>query len=222
MAKLAGQLSPFATESAAFNVAATKSLVLGTGLSKGKSLQKALALASFLTTADVRKERKKMETTQNPKEQTAAVGKVFYIPTHWSEKHQSQIAPSVIDQAVERNGVTVGMYSNETLEMMRGRYPTVELGELDKIVEEKENMLRTDPAPCTEEQFWEALECLPPLDWQRTGAIGESFKLEERTCGRMTSIYARVGETYWTFTDVDTLPHGEIMAKVQAASKTPA
>ena len=145
--------------------------------------------------------------------------RVFFVPSHWSEKHQTQIVPMVIDTVVDRDGKSLSFYSGETLDELRKRYPTAEIGDMDSVLAEKENMMRTDPVECTEEDFWNALECLPPFDWQRTGSIGESFKLVERTSGRMTSIYARIGSKYWSFTDVDTMPHGEIMAKVKASNE---
>jgi hypothetical protein len=144
--------------------------------------------------------------------------KVFYVPSHWSEKHNTNIVPSVIDQAINRDGKLVGKYCGESLEEMRVRYPTVVLGDLNTVVAEKENMMRTEPFAITEQEFCDALECMPPLDWQHTGS-GESFKFVERYCGRMTSIYARIGTGYWSFTDVDNMPHAEIMEKVKAASE---
>lgn len=160
-----------------------------------------------------------MSTEITAAETVSSPVKVFYIPSHWSEKHNTNIVPSVIDQAINRDGKLVGKYCGESLEEVRVRYPTVVLGDLDAVVAEKEKMMRTEPDSITENDFWDALECLPPLDWQHTGSIGESFKLVERTSGRMTRIYARIGTSFWSFTDVDNLPHTEIMNKVKAASE---
>lgn len=160
-----------------------------------------------------------MATENTPAEQVRAPVQVFYVPSHWSEKHKTNIMPVVIDEGVNSDGQIVGRYCGETIEKMRLRYPTVVLGDFDTVVLEQENMTRTEPISITEEQFWDALECLPPLDWQHTGSIGESFKLVERTRGRMTSIYARIGTCYWSFTDADNMPHNQIMEKVRAASE---
>lgn len=133
---------------------------------------------------------------------------VFYTPA------TAQRVPVIIDTA--ENGL--GRFSGETLEQIQVRYPGALLGDLETVVAEKEAMLRTEPTQITEAQFMDALECLPPLDYQQRGA-GCSFKCEERLSGRMTSIYASVGNpsTYWTFVDLDTTPHAEIMARVAKA-----
>jgi hypothetical protein len=136
--------------------------------------------------------------------------KVFYTPA------SGQLVPRVIDSVVLIDGEERGACSRETLAELAKRYPTVTVGDLDEVSRIKEEMMRSDPEPCTEEQFWEALECLPPLNWVRAGG-GESFKMAERLSGRMTTIYARSGSTYWSFVDCDDLTHAAIMAKVTAA-----
>jgi hypothetical protein len=138
--------------------------------------------------------------------------KVFYTPA------SGQLVPRVIDSVVLIDGEERGAYSRETLAELAKRYPTVTVGDLDEVSRIKEEMMRSDPEPCTEEQFWEALECLPPVDWVRKGG-GESFKMAERLSGCMTRIYARSGDRYWSFTDVDTLPHRDIMVKVKMADE---
>lgn len=125
--------------------------------------------------------------------------------------------PKCIDIArMNEQGQPVTYFAGETLDELRQRYPLAEVITLDEFLTMKENALRTDPVRIEEEHYWDALECLPPLDYTIKRG-GESFKMVERFSGRMTNIYAKVGNTYWMMMDIDTLPHEEIIAKVQAA-----
>lgn len=135
----------------------------------------------------------------------------FYVPG------APGCVPSMIDVArVNDAGLLVSYFHGETLDALRERHPAAELITVEEFDTLKEAALRTDPVPTTEAVFLEMLEVLPPLGWTRTGE-GESFKMMERYSGRMTSIYARVGDTYWALMDRASLPHAEIMAKVKAA-----
>jgi hypothetical protein len=136
--------------------------------------------------------------------------KVFYTPA------RDGCMPKVIDAVVLIDGEERGAYSLETLAQLAVRYPGVLVGDSEIVERERETAMRTEPEACTEEQFWDALECLPPLDWQCRGG-GESFKMVERLSGRMTRIYARTGTTYWSFVDRDDMTHAAVMAKVTAA-----
>lgn len=134
----------------------------------------------------------------------------FYVPAPAGQ------VPSMIDVArVNDAGQTVTYFHGETLEALRERYPTAVLATVEEFDVLKEAALRTDPVPTTKEIFWEMLEVLPPLGYRHTHE-GESFKMVERYSGRMTNIYARIGDSYWTLMDCDSLPHDEIMAKVKA------
>jgi hypothetical protein len=138
--------------------------------------------------------------------------KFFYVPANGS------IVPSFIDEAVERqDGSFVGRWSGETIEVMRKRYPTVEIDDHEVIEKQREDMHRSEPEPCTEEQFMEALECLPPLGWITSGGF-ESFKMSEFFSGRMTNIYVRTPENqFYSFMDIFTLQHHEIVLRVKSS-----
>lgn len=134
--------------------------------------------------------------------------KVFYTPA------VDGAAPQIIDISV--NGI--GMHSHQDHSELAKRYPGLEEGEADAVRELIENCLRTEPTPCTEDEWTEALESLPPLGWIRRGA-GESFKMLERISGRMTRIYVRYDSRYWSFVDTDDLPHFDIMTRVKLADQ---
>jgi hypothetical protein len=134
--------------------------------------------------------------------------KVFYTPS------VNGAAPKIIDISV--NGI--GMHSHKDRNELAKRYPGLEEGEADFVREQIENCLRTQPTPCTEDDWMQALECLPPLGWIRRGG-GESFKMSERISGRMTKIFARFDSRCWSFVDTDDLTHFEIMNRVKLADQ---
>lgn len=119
--------------------------------------------------------------------------------------------PSVIDEVNPENGK--GRYSGATEDQLRHQYPMLERRELDEVVVSQENHLRTRPEMIPEDSWMDALEALPPLNWVRTHDR-ESFAFAERYAGRITTLYARVGNTYWKFMDICTLTHTDIIDRV--------
>lgn len=121
----------------------------------------------------------------------------------------------VIDFAVVRaDGVTVSQLQGHTLEQVQANYPGAEIMTYDEAVALIESGCKTEPRLIAQEDFDYALNVLPPMQWVRGGEF-ESFMMSERTNGKVTGIYARVGDTYWKFEDVCTLPHVEIIQKVR-------
>jgi len=110
----------------------------------------------------------------------------------------------------------VGRYGGWTLEQLRKDYGSVEIGDLGSVVEMQNAAYCSAPVRIEEASFFKALECLPPEDWQITGA-GETFKMCERLVGSVTTIYARVRGTCWSMNQHHTLTHGQIVALVQDA-----
>ena len=84
----------------------------------------------------------------------------------------------------------------------------------------------SDPRPISKDEFWEALECLPPENWHRTPILGcyysESFRSCEYLTGAITSHYVAIapdqdGEvTYWSFT-AECTSHENAIARVIVA-----
>ncbi|HDQ4405505.1 TPA: hypothetical protein P8734_005703 [Pseudomonas aeruginosa] len=134
---------------------------------------------------------------------------VFYVPGQ----------PWVIDFAkVRADGVTVTQLQGHTLEEVKARSPGAVVISYDEAVAQIEAGSKSEPRQIDAEDFDYALNALPPVQWV-AGDHAESFKMCERTNGRVTAIYARVGSTYWKFEDVYTLPHSEIIAKVRNAQQ---
>ena len=133
---------------------------------------------------------------------------VFYVPG------SPLCGPVLIDLAKRRaDGVLVGSVGGESLEAIAKRYPGAELGERDTVVAETERRLISEPHEITRERFIEALEVLPPYDWQRL-VYSESFKWVERFSGRITSVFVRIQDQYFEFKDRDCITHEEALEKV--------
>lgn len=105
-----------------------------------------------------------------------------------------------------------GLYSRETLDEVRLRYPDCEAVPIDTAIERMDAAFRSPPVEITAERFWEMLEVLPPVAWKR-GADTESFKLSEFTSGAITQIFCRIDERYFELSDNVTLPHDEIVRR---------
>jgi hypothetical protein len=131
--------------------------------------------------------------------------KVFYSPA----------TISIIDFAKENEiGELVSEFSQEPIELIQMRYPGAIVCTLDEAIANKTKAFTKDPVEITKETFIDMLECLPPLGWER-GMNSESFKMCEFTCGKITSIYARINKRYFQLSDVYTLKHVEIMKKIE-------
>ena len=136
--------------------------------------------------------------------------KVFYVPGQ----------PWVIDFAFMReDGTLVTQLQRHTLEQVKERSPGAIITTYQDAAEQIEAGCKTEPRQIDAEDFDYALNVLPPMQWVRGGDV-ESFLMSERTNGRVTGIYARLGDTYWKFEDVCTLPHAEIIAKVRKAQES--
>ncbi len=133
--------------------------------------------------------------------------KIFFVPGN----------TSAIDYACERaDGVAVSYFTGKTLAELQEQYPGAILGTEAEFTQQMEAACCTAPEPISAEQYADALEVLPPQDWQGIGSQAESFKFLERYAGRITSIYARVGRSHYRFHDICTLGHAEIIQKVKA------
>lgn len=84
-----------------------------------------------------------------------------------------------------------GIYSKKNIDELRLKYPNVCIltyeqvnDQIDEALKEKYPLL--DAKEITEEKYYEMLECLPPMQY-KTGAKAITFKLEEMTCGNITS-----------------------------------
>ncbi|HIE2223881.1 TPA: hypothetical protein ACXK2U_004281 [Serratia marcescens] len=77
----------------------------------------------------------------------------------------------------------------------------------------REQQARSDVEEITLAAFMDAIAVMYPKDWAGD-AHSETFKLAEMYCGEVTTVYAKVGERYFRFRDVVTLPHCAILARI--------
>lgn len=123
-------------------------------------------------------------------------------------------APRAIDAILTRaDGTKIGVYSSKTQEELAEQYGTIGVETIEGLERLALDYHRRPVEEIDIEVFDDALDVLPPEDWQHD-AIGESFKMAEHLSGQITHIYARIGKRYFAFTDTAALPHAEIMARV--------
>lgn len=130
------------------------------------------------------------------------------------------LAQRVIIDYAGANGRT--QIFGQTLEEVRERYPDVQAMEANDAVDAIENgLIDAEATEITEQQFTDALEVLPPMKW-KSYSDSESFMMAEFFYGSVTSIYARVGNRFYTFHDRCSLSHDDIVRKVVLSQvKTP-
>jgi hypothetical protein len=133
------------------------------------------------------------------------IEKCFYVP-----------GTATIIDLVDDNGRSV--VRNETLEEIRLRYPGAEIGLFDAVFAHVENSFKSESQEITKEQYWYALEVLPPVAW-RINSGEESFKMSEQAYGNITAIYARIGDRYFTLSDSISTPHKEIIRRCKSSMR---
>lgn len=108
------------------------------------------------------------------------------------------------------------MIYGETFEQLKARVPDVQIMSLEQAATALEQAcIDKKVTPITAEQFESALEELPPTRWRIYGD-SESFMSSEPISGRVTTIYARIGRSFYAFSDVYSLTHQQIVDKVNA------
>ncbi len=75
-----------------------------------------------------------------------------------------------------------------------------------------ETAAKSEPEEISSEQWHYALNVLPPVSWH--DGFGESFKISERTTGSITSIYVRLNDRHFTFSDDIRTPHDKCCKRV--------
>lgn len=72
----------------------------------------------------------------------------------------------------------------------------------------------TKPERVTEDDFYDALECLPPMNWRGRGYT-ESFMIPEAYMDDIHSCYVRIGEGYYTLRTTASTSHDELVKQVR-------
>jgi len=125
---------------------------------------------------------------------------------------------NVLDEAMHVDGQLVGRYdqAHRTLAQFREQYPTAGIYYSTEVAVQIEALCRTEPEEISQERFIDALEVMPPKSWKQFGQE-ESFKFIEHYSGNITSIYARVGERFFTFLDNASMSHERVMDKIRGS-----
>ena len=89
---------------------------------------------------------------------------------------------------------------------------------LDAMLEEYAASLVTNPTEITEEKYFDALNVLPPCRWRKLGGV-ETFHVSERLTRDLANWYARVGERFFTFVDLDRATDAHVDDKVMKAMR---
>lgn len=132
--------------------------------------------------------------------------------------HVANGTPRALDGLVtDTSGVLRGVYSRQTVEALQQTYPGARVTDIQTFSDEEEKAYRTLPVEITEEDYYDALEALPPVGLHY-GEGFETFKMMEAISGRMTTIYARQGSRCWCFVDRDDTPHSVIVERILATT----
>lgn len=86
--------------------------------------------------------------------------------------------------------------------------------ELEELHTKFKEDQKTQPKEITKEQWWEMLEILPPCKWYSRQGI-ELFHMSERLTDNLVDWYARAGDQYFTFTDLDCATDEELIKKME-------
>lgn len=133
----------------------------------------------------------------------------------WHRRLTDGRPQSIDGVCTDEAGTIYGLYSGQSLADLNRRYPGAKVTAIDDYTQAHDAALTTAPRPISAEDYCQALDTLPPLDWHRRGDF-ECFKFIERYSGSITNIYARLGNRCWTWMDRDDLTADQIRHKLEA------
>lgn len=107
-------------------------------------------------------------------------------------------------------------WTGQTKEDLLAEEPDLQFLEWEEFSERVERNTVTEPQEITEEQFLEALNCLPPLNWHISPNF-ECFHMSEFLVENYTATYAKVGDRFFTWTDTVNATPEKIKNKLMKA-----
>lgn len=170
----------------------------------------------------VRVEREEGTAQESCTAQRAAPEAVTYEESEFffaaPATEESPIPRQIDSVMVGSDGSRLGRFSGESCAQLAARY-RCEIVEMkwEDLINQQESALRTEPKEITQEQWTEALEVLPPMNWGRWLGV-ESFCMSEFYSGNMTNIYAKCNGRYWSFMDSADIGGEAIARKVAGAA----
>jgi hypothetical protein len=121
--------------------------------------------------------------------------------------------PAVFDEI--NPGTGCGRWGGKTLDEVKQQHPAAQLMGWKEYERHHNTHWTTDPVEIDKAAFWDALECLPPVDWKTT-AEGEVFKMSERLSGSITAIYCRIEDRFFCFNADIRTTHAAALEKCRA------
>lgn len=97
-------------------------------------------------------------------------------------------------------GSLVCPYSGKTVEELLKEKSGLQFLEWNEFEKKVEIATVTQPREITEEDYFEALNCLPPLNWTKTGGF-ECFHMSEFTTSYYTGTYVHYKDKFFYWTD---------------------
>lgn len=140
--------------------------------------------------------------------------KITHCFVGYANNWRGATVPMVIDVINPETGT--GAYGGKRIEDYANEYTDVRVVTFEEYDALHEQAWRQAPQRITRQDYIDALEVLPPSGWVH-GEGNESFKCCERLSGKMTNIYARIGDTYYQMVDAITMRHADIIAACAAA-----
>ena len=139
--------------------------------------------------------------------------------THWLIRAdqpfrtaQSYILPN--GTVAFTNGLTPSQYSEE-----RG-FPVrvITDAELTMLNDARMESLISEPVEESEQEYWYALEVMPPAKWGRINGV-EMFHISERIEGDIVAWHAQIGTRYFACNDRASTDRAKLAARFAAAAK---
>lgn len=130
----------------------------------------------------------------------------------------------VITQFIkDEKGEMFSMYSKQPISELFNEYTSkgesveiVNAEKLEKLFDDHEKSLITDPIEITSERFFDLLEVLPPARWGHTSSV-EHFHIIERITGNLVTWCAKYQGKCFSFDDLSTVLLSTVSEKVKKA-----
>jgi len=123
-------------------------------------------------------------------------------------KEGSRNAYTIIDK---KTGICP--WTGQTKEDLLVEDPELEFLEWEEFSKRIDRNTVTEPQEITQEQFLEALNCLPPLNWYLTASF-ECFHMSEFLVSHYTATYTRAKGRFFMWTDTVHLTPQQIKEKL--------
>ena len=144
------------------------------------------------------------------------------LTTDYTKCFHEKGKSNLYDVAVEKTDIYtnekyyIGQITKKTLSELQRTHPDMQLIDYSEFEKIHDNAYISAPQRTTEERFYDAFECLPPI--QKNSKQGDIiFAMCEYLSGSITTIYAKINGEYWSLNDQVRIPSDEIYKKIEAA-----